>query len=138
MCSSDLFPSHDNKAIPVEKKLARFSYMKESPELKVASHNPVKIIGAKEVWSYNTKYDIVNVFRAQDEKGLSVDGVRISGYNTKTSKGKKVRKWRDQVIKDVTSLPRVPLRKYMDTLKPADFPANDRFTDQILILRVER
>ena len=60
------------RTISMDKKLKSLKYQKENNEFKIASINPEKIIGAQELWTFNTKYKIVTVFRAIDRGGLQV------------------------------------------------------------------
>ena len=73
------------RAVSVEKKLKNFKYQKEDNSYKIASINPEKILGAQELWTFNTKYKIVTVLRALDRGGLQVKGTSIIGYDEKTS-----------------------------------------------------
>jgi hypothetical protein len=122
------------RPVTTEKLLKRFKFMKECPDLKAASVDPSRIVGAKEVWALNTKYKTLTVYRA-DEK-LTVNGVRIAGYNPELSESRTTGRKTQSVVNDVLSLGKVPLKKYMDSVKGTNRPVNDRFTEDTLILRV--
>jgi hypothetical protein len=51
------------KIVPVDKKLKTFKYQKEDKDFKISSVDPSKIIGAQEIWTFNTKYKIITVIR---------------------------------------------------------------------------
>ena len=72
------------KAIPPMKLVSKMKYLKELPELKLKSINPVDIVGASELWVYNAKYRKVTVYRgALSVKGTTIIGYEISGTDSK-------------------------------------------------------
>lgn len=75
------------KPVSVEKKLKAFKYQKESKDFKVASINPEKVIGAQELWTFNTKYKTLNCFKARDAGGLTVKGTSLADYSESDSSG---------------------------------------------------
>lgn len=78
------------KAVPLSKQVAKMKYMKEFPDLKLKSCKAEDIIGATELWVYNTKYRKVQVYKA--EQSLSVKGTSVLGFDVKESKSLTLRK----------------------------------------------
>ena len=78
------------KPVPLSKQVAKMKYMKEFTELKLKSCKPEDIIGATELWVYNTKYRKVQVYKA--EGALSVKGTSVLGFDVKESKSMTLRK----------------------------------------------
>ena len=78
------------KPVPLSKQVAKMKYMKEFPELKLKSCKAEDIIGATELWVYNTKYRKVQVYKA--EQSLSVKGTSVLGFDVKESKSLTLRK----------------------------------------------
>lgn len=78
------------KPVPLSKQVAKMKYMKEFAELKLKSCKPEDIIGATELWVYNTKYRKVQVYKA--EGSLSVKGTSVLGFGVKESKSMTLRK----------------------------------------------
>lgn len=72
------------KAVPTEKQLKDLKYQKDCKEYKVASINPEKILGASELWTFNSKYRTLTVFYAVDVLGVA--GTTIKGYDEERSK----------------------------------------------------
>jgi hypothetical protein len=72
------------------KQVSKMKYMKEFAELKLKSCKAEDIIGATELWVYNTKYRKVQVYKA--EGSLSVKGTTVLGFDVKESKSMTLRK----------------------------------------------
>ena len=97
--------------------------------------SPAGIIGAKEVWVFNTKYRKLGKYVAQDAGGLSVKGASIKDFNTGKSVQKTLRKPKEQ-LKDFMSAGKVKLRTFLDDIKAVDTKMNGRMNDNIVILKV--
>jgi hypothetical protein len=72
------------------KLVSKMKFMREFAELKLKSCKPEDIIGATELWVYNTKYRKVQVYRA--ESSLSVKGTSVLGFDVKSSQSMTLRK----------------------------------------------
>lgn len=105
------------RTISTEKLLKNFKCQKESTEFKIASINPEKIIGAQELWCFNTKYNTVTVFRALDRGGLKVKGTAIIGFDEKTSSTKGTGRKPEIVVDKIMKSGKIILRKLMDEMK---------------------
>lgn len=102
------------RAVSVEKKLKSFKYQKEDSTFKIASVNPEKIIGASELWTFNTKYKIITVLRAIDRGGLQVKGTSIINYDEKNSVSKRAGRKSEYFIQRVLNGGKIVLRKLME------------------------
>ena len=105
------------RTVSMEKKLKNFKYQKEDNTYKIASINPEKIIGAQELWTFNTKYKIVTVFRAIDRGGLQVKGTSIIGYDEASSMSKGTGRKPEIVLDKIPKSGKIILRKMMEELK---------------------
>lgn len=124
------------RAVSVEKKLKHFRYQKEDQSNKLASVNPEKIIGAQELWTFNTKYKVVTVFRALDRGGLQINRSSITNYDEKTSQSKGVgRKSPEVVLDKILNGGKLVLRKVMDEMK-TDKPLQIRVNENTILLKV--
>lgn len=122
------------RTVSVEKKLKNFKYQKEFNEFKIASVNPEKLIDSQELWTYNTKYKTLTVFRALDRGGLQVKGTAIIGYDESTSMSKRTGHKAEEHVKRVLNSGKLQLRKVTDGLKDAAF--TNRITEHVILLRV--
>jgi hypothetical protein len=123
------------RAVSVEKQLKHLRYQKESKEYKIASINPEKILGAQELWLFNTKYKIVTVFRALDRGGLKVNRTSITGYDEKASLSKGCGRKPEVVLDKLQNGGKIVLRKLMDDLK-IDKPLQVRLNENTIIMKV--
>lgn len=123
------------RPVSIEKKLKSFKYQKEDPEFKVASVNPSKIIGAQEIWTFNTKYKTVTVLRALPKESLDVKGMSILNYDEKASVTKKTGRSTQDFVKRVLSSGKVALRTLTDELKTGA-PLAYRSNENTIILKV--
>ena len=123
------------RTISVEKKLKNFKYQKEDNNYKIASINPEKIIGCQELWTFNTKYKTLTVFRALDRGGLQVKGTSIINYDEKNSVTKRTGRKPEVYVDKVLNGGKVVLRKLTDELKN-DAPLAYRINENTILLKV--
>jgi hypothetical protein len=118
------------KPVPLSKQVAKVKYMKEFAELKLKSAKPEDIIGAKEVWIYNTKYRKVQVYKS--DSGLAVKGTTLIGFDVVESKSMTLRKPED-FFKGLAMTKR-PLNAAFKTLKTKPATPNGRINEDCIIL----
>ena len=118
-----------------EKLVAKLKYSKQDSVLKLVSINPVDIVGAQELWVYNTKTRKLGQYIASTSAGLAVKGTSIENYTDK-SVSKTLRK-PDQQLADFMKAGKVQLRKYMDTIKATETLLNGRINADVLLLKVQ-
>jgi hypothetical protein len=123
------------RPVSVEKKLKNLKYQKEDNTFKIASVNPEKIIGAQELWTFNTKYKTLTVFRAIDRGGLQVKGTAIINYDEKNSVTKRTGRKPEEYVKRVLDGGKIVLRKIMDELK-GDAPLAYRINENTILLKI--
>jgi hypothetical protein len=123
------------RAISVEKKLKNFKYQKEDNNYKIASINPEKVIGSQELWTFNTKYKTLTVFRALDRGGLQVKGTSITNYDEATSTTKRTGRKPEVYIDKVLNGGKIVLRKLMEELKN-DAPLAYRINENTILMKV--
>ena len=108
-------------------------YQQEFSELKLVSVNPEKIIGATELWVFNTKYNRLGVYRAVNEvRGFSVKGCTIQHYDENESVQKTARKPQDAV----NVLNKRSLKAMFKTMKTKEQPLTGRINAQTILLGV--
>lgn len=110
-------------------------FMKEYGPLKIASVNPAEIIGAQQVWTYNTKYRKLSRFDAIGPAGIGVKGTTLIGFDEEKSVMKGLRKPED-VLTNLLSAGKVSLRKFMDEIKGQTYMPKGRMNEETIILRV--
>ena len=123
------------RTVSNEKLLKNFKYQKEDKNFKIASINPEKIIGAQELWTFNTKYKTLTVLRALDRGGLKVKGTSIINYDEKISVTKRTGRKPEEIVDKVLKGGKIILRKLMDDLK-GDAALTYRINENTILLKV--
>lgn len=123
------------KEQPLSKVIAKLKYQKESSELKLVSVDPQKMIGANQVWVYNTKARKIAVYHAQGPSGIGVKGTTLTGFDPEKSIEKTVRK-PEVVTAEVLNAGKVQIRKLMDGINAKAYSPTGRMNDASIILRV--
>ena len=123
------------RAVSVEKKLKHLKYQKEDNTLKIASINPEKILGAQELWTFNTKYKVVTVFRAIDRGGLQINRSSITGFDEKASESKGCGRKPEIVLDKLQNGGKIVLKKLMSELK-TDKPLQVRINENTILMKV--
>ena len=119
-----------------EKVVSKLKYMKEDKTLKLVSVNPVDIVGAQELWVYNTKTRKLFKYIADSLTGpLGVKGTSVINFDTAKSVGKTLRK-PDEKLKEFARASKIQLRKFLDEIKAAETLANGRISQDTLLLRI--
>ena len=119
-----------------EKVVSKLKYMKEEKTLKLVSINPVDIVGAQELWAYNTKTRKLYKYIADSLTGpLGVKGTSITGYDEVKSVGKTLRK-PEEKLKEFARATKVQLRKFLEEIKATETQANGRINADIVLLRI--
>jgi len=123
------------KSVPAEKIVAKLKYKKTDESLKLVSVNPTDIIGAKELWIYNTKTRKLGKYVASEYLELTVKGTSIIGFNENTSIQKTLRKPVEQ-LKAFKDAGKVQLRKFLDEINAVDTKMNGRINEETILLRI--
>jgi len=124
------------KAVPAEKIVAKLKYKKADEPLKLVSINPADILGAKELWTYNTKSRKLGKYIASEFADLGVKGTSIVNFDENKSVQKTLRKPVDQ-LKEFKAAGKVALRKFLDDINAVDTKMNGRINEEIMLLKVQ-
>jgi len=136
--------SVDNKPVRKKRKVkekpanvivAKVKYLKDFAELGLTSVPPEKMIGALQVWTFNTKTRTLSVYNAYNAKGLTVKGTTLQNFEESTSISKRLRK-PEVTVKSVLSGGKIVLRKLMTELTTKESSANGRLNEDTIIVRV--
>jgi hypothetical protein len=119
-----------------EKLVGKLKYMKEEKTLKLVSVNPVDIVGAQELWCYNTKTRKLYKYVADSLQGpLSIKGTSLTGFDAAKSVGKTLRK-PDEKLKEFARATKVQLRKFLEDIKATETIGNGRINADMVLLRI--
>jgi len=124
------------RAVSKEKVVAKLKYLKEEKTLKLVSVNPVDIIGAQELWVYNTKTRKLGKYIADSLTGpLNIKGTAIICYDTTKSVSKTLRK-PEEKLKEFGKAGKVELRKFLENIKATETILNGRINSDMILLKV--
>lgn len=123
------------KSVSIEKKLKNFKYQKEDRNFKIASIAPEKVIGAQELWTFNTKYKIVTVFRAIDRGGLQIKGTTIINFDENNSYSKGCGRKPEEILKKIQTNGKIVLRKMIEEMK-TDKKLQTRINENTILLKI--
>jgi hypothetical protein len=124
------------KPVSHDKLVAKIKYKKNDNQLGIVSLHPVQIIGAREVWVYNTKTRKIAQYKAADDNGLTVKGAGLLNY-TPDSVEKTVRK-PVETLAEFKKASKVKLRTFMKELSTIDISCNGKLNEHHVILRVDK
>lgn len=122
------------KEKPAAVLVSKMKYLKEDADLKLKSITPAKIVGASEVWVFNTKYRKLFQYVAQDGMTLSVKGTTILNFDPAKSGAKTIRK-PDVFFSGLDSATKRSMKKLFDDIKSVLAKATGRVNEEIIILK---
>lgn len=123
------------KTTSAGQQVSKVKYLKESGEYKLTSVDPVNIIGASEVYLFNTKYRQITHLVSSSKNGFEVKGTTIQNVDIEGSTRKKIRK-PDEFFTDFNKATKARRKKILAEIKTKPAEANGRLNDQTLILKV--
>jgi len=124
------------KAPSKEKLIAKLKYAKTDTALKIVSINPADILGASELWVYNTKTRKLGKYVAAAYQTLSVKGTTIINFDEQKSTSKTLRK-PEEKLKEFAKAGKVQLRKFLDDVRATETLLTGRINADIVLLRVQ-
>lgn len=119
-----------------EKLVSKVKYCKDFAELKLVSINPVDIIGATELWVYNTKTRKLGKYvPGAYQDSLAIKGTSIINYDEDKSVSKTLRK-PDLQLKEFAKAGKVALRTFLKDIKATETKLNGRINEDVVLLKV--
>ena len=124
------------KAVSKDKIVAKLKFMKSNEPLKLVSISPVDIIGASELWIFNTKTRKLGKYVASEFNTLSVKGTTITNFDEFKSVQKTIRK-PEEKLKEFKAAGKVQLRKFLEDINATDTKMNGRINEETVLLKVQ-
>jgi len=115
--------------------VAKVKICEEFKELNLKSIDVKTILGAMQLWVYNTKTRKVGCYHANDAGGFSIKGTTIQNFNETKSVQKKLRK-PEVSVPEVLNGGKVMLRNYMDGIRAVESVMNGRLNTDTILLKV--
>ncbi len=120
-----------------EQLVAKISVMEEYKELKLKSVPTKDIIGAMQLWVFNTKNRKLGCYHAIDADGLSVKGSSIINFNESKSVQKTLRK-PEAIMPEIVKGGKVYLRNALDGIRAVESGLTGRLNADIILVRVSK
>ena len=122
------------KAKSAEQIVAKMNYAKDFAELKLVSVDPKTIVGANQLWVYNTKTRKLGCYNAEDAAGLSIKGSTIQNFAESKSIQKTLRK-PGVTLPEVLKGGKVALRSILTDIRAAEGVLTGRINNDTILLR---
>jgi len=124
------------KAVPPEKRAAKFKIQAEFAELKLKSLPAAQLVDKSEAWLYDTKKrKLIHLVADEYAKVFTVKNNSIIGFSTVETLQKTVRK-PAETLKSLTAAGKPAARKIFKDIKTTETAFNGRGTENLIILRV--
>lgn len=119
-----------------EKILRKFQHLPEWKDgsFKVVSIDPKDVLGADELWVFNTKTRKLGFFKAAEEQKLTVKGTTILNFDEEASFAKKLRKPAEQLAQ-VKTLSKPATKKYVATIRAKEATLKGRINNETILIR---
>jgi len=118
-----------------DKQVAKVQFKKEDTEFKLVSIPPLKIVGGRRLYTFNTKTRVLTEFITQDVKGFEISGTSIKNLDKVNSRSVKLRK-PDVFIPFVLGKTPNQIDKEWSTLTTKSSVPNGRLNGDTILLRV--
>ena len=123
------------RAVPPEKRAAKFKHMMEFAELKLKGLPPASLVDKAEAWLYDTKKrKLIHLVADSHTQAFTVKNNSVIGYSTVETLQKTVRKPAD-VTKAIQAAGKPAARKIYKELTTTETPWNARGTENLIILK---
>jgi hypothetical protein len=115
--------------------LSKLTYCAEFSELNLISVDPKLILGATQLWVYNTRYKKLGVYYSSDASGFSMLGTTLKNFDESRSI-QKIVKDPLSTISDLMKSTKVGLRTFMNKLRNKENVLSGRINSDTLLLKV--
>ena len=123
------------RAVPPEKRAAKFKHMAEFVELKLKSLTAASLVDKAEAWLYDTKKrKLIHLVADSHTQAFTIKNNSIIGFSTVDTLQKTVRKPAD-ITKAIQAAGKPAARKIYKDLTTTETPWNARGTENLIILK---
>ena len=124
-------PQRKKKTYTAQELTKKVSYLKEHDELQLVSIDPVDIIRAKQLWTYNPTSNKLCVYRAA---GLSVKGSTL--WHVDSSEEKKLGPKTETILQRLMNGGKIVCDRLMEEINSKSFEPSPRLNRNTLLLKV--
>ena len=123
------------KVRTADKQISRLKYLKESKEYKVASINPLLVVGSYRLFVFNTKSKILSELISNSTKGFEVSGSTIKNVDSTESREITLRN-PDKTLPLILSNTKRNIDKVWAELTTKTRTTNSRINSNTILLRI--
>ncbi len=123
------------KEVPKEKLVEKLKYLKVHDPLSLVSINAVGIVGATELWCFDTKTRKITRYVALADQKLSVKGSGILNFDPAKSTSKTLKKPAEQLAV-FKAAGKIALRKFLDQIQTVETKASGRINENQILLKI--
>lgn len=123
------------KAKSADKQVAKMLYLKESPEFKIVSINPMLVIGAMRLLAFNAKTRTLTEYVSRSTKGFTVKGTTLQEVDEDASRQIRLRKPEEFLPIALTKTPK-QIENAWKSLTTKESKPNGRINRDTVLLRV--
>ncbi len=125
------------KAINAVKVVSKLKFLEHDTENRIKSIEPSKIVGAKQLWVFNSKTNELIKYDSEDRGGLTVTGTTIKKFDSDTSCSKKLGVKTDHFLDRVLAGGSIVLNKIMNEINSKASSVTGRINNNMILLKVD-
>lgn len=118
-----------------DKQVTKLQFANDSSEFKLTSINPMQIIGAVRLFTFNVKERIITEYVTRSSKGFEIKGTTLQLFDEEKSRSIRLRK-PDESLTIFLTKPKSQIHKHWDTLTTKTVKPNGRINKDTILLRV--
>ena len=123
------------KSLTADKQIKNLKFMASSPEYKISSINPVSVIGAMRLYTFNTKTRVFTEYVCRLPKGFEIKGTTLQGIDEEKSRAIRLRK-PDEFLPLVQKGTVTSIAKEWKKLTTKTIAQSPRINKDVLLLKV--
>ena len=124
------------KVYTAQEQTKNLNYKVTDTEYHLTSLNPESIVGAMQLWTFNTKTKELTKFVAEDRMGLGVKGTTIQKFNNYSAM-KKIGNKTQHFLDRIESGGKIVLSKVLDEINTKSSKPTGRINEHTILLRTE-
>jgi len=124
------------KVYTAQEQTKKLNYKITDTEYHITSLNPENIVGAMQLWTFNTKTKEITKFVAEDRGGLGVKGTTIKKFNNLSSM-KKIGNKTEYFLDRIQEGGKIVLSKVLDEINTKSSKPTGRINEHTILLRTE-
>lgn len=123
------------RAKPADKQITKLKYRKEDTDFKIASINPIRVVGAYRLLAFNTERRVLLDYVAQSAEGFSIKGTSLKNVDETNSRCTRLRK-PNEFLEIVLNNTAKQIEKAWEKLTTKEGKPKVRINEDVVLLRV--